>query len=65
MICTISIGSCAPGPLDQIVPLLSRLNEGMTIAQKLSGDKTLLERLRAGEHKLVILHEQPEDKAFH
>lgn len=62
---TISIGSCAPVPLDQIVPLLSRLYEGMTISQELSGDKKLLERLQAGEHKLVILHEQPADKAFH
>ena len=62
---TISIGSCAPVPLDQIVPVLSRLYEGMTISQELGGDATLLSRLRDGEHKLVILHEQPEDETLY
>ena len=62
---TISIGSCAPVPLDQIVPVLSRLYEGMTIAQELGTDAVLLERLRDGEHKLVILHEQPEDETLY
>ena len=62
---TISIGSCAPVPLDQIVPVLSRLYEGMTISQELGGDVTLLSRLRDGEHKLVILHEQPEDETLY
>ncbi|MBQ9662631.1 MAG: LysR family transcriptional regulator [Oscillospiraceae bacterium] len=62
---TISIGSCAPVPLDQIVPVLSRLYVGMTISQELGNDDALLERLLAGEHKLVILHEQPEDESLH
>jgi DNA-binding transcriptional LysR family regulator len=62
---TISVGSCAPVPLDQIVPLLSRLYEGMTISQELGTDEALLERLRDGEHKLVILHEQPEDEGLY
>ena len=62
---TISIGACAPVPLDQIVPLLSHLYEGMTISQELGTDEALLNRLRDGEHKLVILHEQPEDETLY
>ena len=59
---TISIGACAPVPLDQIVPLLSHLFEGMTISQELGTDAALLSRLRDGEYKLVIFHEQPGDE---
>lgn len=59
---TISIGSCAPVPLSEIVPILSQLYEGMTISQELATDEILLNRLRDGEHKLVILHDQPEDE---
>ena len=55
---TISIGSCAPVPLSEIVPILSRLYEGMTISQELRTDAALLQGLRDGEHKLVILHEE-------
>ena len=62
---TISIGACAPVPLEQIVPVLSHLYEGMTISQELGTDEALLSRLREGEHKLVILHEQPEDKTLY
>lgn len=62
---TISIGSCAPVPLSEIVPILSRLYEGMTISQELGTDATLLNRLRDGEHKLVILHEQPKDETLY
>ena len=62
---TISIGACAPVPLEQIVPVLSHLYEGMTISQELGTDEALLNRLREGEHKLVILHEQPEDKTLY
>lgn len=62
---TISIGACAPVPLDQIVPMLSHLYEGMTISQELGTDEALLNRLRDGEHKLVILHEQPEDETLY
>ena len=62
---TISIGSCAPVPLEQIVPILSRLYEGMTISQELGTDAVLLQGLRDGEHKLVILHTKPADEALY
>ena len=62
---TISVGACAPVPLNQIVPILTQLYEGMTISQELATDETLLNRLLDGDHKLVILHEQPEDKTLH
>ena len=59
---TISIGSCAPVPLEQVVPVIARLFPEMTVSQNLSSDHELMKRLEQEEYNLVIVHEQPEDQ---
>ena len=58
---TISIGSCAPVPLQQVIPMITRAYPEMTVSQSLGPDKELLKRLEEEEYNLVIVHEQPED----
>ncbi len=59
---TISIGACAPVPLEQIVPQVTSLYEGMTVSQELRPDAPLLEGLRDGTYQLIVLHEEPGDE---
>ena len=59
---TICIGACAPVPLEQIVPQVTALYEGMTVSQELRPDAPLLEGLRDGTYQLVVLHEEPTDE---
>ena len=62
---TISIGGCAPVPLGQVVPLVTGLYEDMTVSQEVRPDAPLLEGLLDGTFQLVILHEEPDDKALY
>lgn len=62
---TISIGACAPVPLEQIVPQVTSLYEGMTVSQELRPDAPLLEGLRDGTYQLIVLHEEPTDEALY
>lgn len=59
---TITLGSCAPVPVADLVPLLTRLFDGMTIASEIrSSDRELCEGLRKNRYQLVVLSEEPED----
>ena len=58
---TISIGSCAPVPLEKIVPSITMLYPGMTISQFVDDDTRILKRMEEGELNLMILHEEPKD----
>lgn len=59
---TICLGSCAPVPVSDIVPLLSGLYEGMTISSELKdSDEPLWEGLERGMYQIVILHQKPEE----
>ncbi len=58
---TITLGSCAPVPVADLVPLLTRLFDGMTIASEICGsDGELCAGLRKNRYQLVVLSEKPE-----
>ncbi len=61
---TISIGACAPVPLEQVSQQVTVLFEGMTVSHEIRPDAPLLEGLRNGNYQLAILHEEPEDEAL-
>ena len=59
---TICLGSCAPVPVSDIVPLLSGIYKGMTISAELKdSDEVLLEGLGRGMYQMVVLHQEPEE----
>ena len=62
---TISIGGCAPVPVQQLVPQVTALYEDMTVSQEVHPDAPLLDGLQDGTFQLVILHEEPDDKALY
>lgn len=58
----ITLGSCAPVPVADLIPLLTRLFDGMTIASEIRGsDRELCAGLRKNRYQLVVLSEEPED----
>lgn len=53
----ISLGSCAPIPVDYIVPLLSRLYQNMTISSELKENQDILIKgLQEDVYQLIVLH---------
>ena len=62
---TISLGSCAPAPLWQIQPLLTRLYAEMTLASEIQEDEVLLKGLQSDTYRLAILHTQPPDPSLY
>lgn len=61
---TISVGSCTPILIPDLVCLLSSLYEGMTISTEVTGDPDLVQQLRENKYQLAILHEEPDEKEF-
>ncbi len=61
---TISIGGCAPVPLQQLVPQVTAIYEDMTVSQEVHPDAPLLDGLRDGTFQLIILHERPDDETL-
>ena len=60
---TVSLGSCAPFPVNELMPTLQEQLPGKTLSSELlSSDEPLLKGLRNHLYQLVILHENPEDK---
>ena len=57
---TITLGSCAPVPVSDIVPLLSGQYRGMTISSEIvNSDEELMEGLMKGSYQIVVLHHDP------
>lgn len=52
---TISIGSCAPAPLWELVSLVSQLYPEMTVSSEMKGTDVLLDGLKSGVYQFVIL----------
>ena len=52
---TISIGSCAPAPLWELISLVSRLYPTMAISSEMQEIQTLQTGLKSGEYQLIIL----------
>ena len=63
---TVSLGSCAPFPVNELMPTLQEQLPGKTLSSELlSNDEQLLKGLRNHLYQLVILHENPEDKILY
>ena len=59
---TVNIGSCAPFPVNDIIPTLQERMPGKTISAEVTTDERLLSLLKSRMYQLVILHEDPDDK---
>ena len=58
---TISLGSCAPAPLWDLTPLLTRLYPQMTISTEMkNSDEELLAGLNNGVYQLIVTHSPPD-----
>ena len=59
---TISVGSCAPFPLNELLPTVQERFSGMAITSELvCDDQRLVTGLKNRAYQLVILHEKPQD----
>ncbi len=61
---TVSIGSCAPFPLNEMMPVLQERLPGKTISAEIESDEKLLFGLKNRIYQLVILHDDPEDSSL-
>ncbi len=60
---TVSIGSCSPFPINELVPILQEQLPGKTLSTELvNSDDRLLSGLRSHLFQMVVLHHCPEDK---
>ena len=60
---TISIGSCSPFPINDLMPTLQEQLPGKTLSTELvSNDEKLLAGLRSHLYQMVVLHHCPGDK---
>lgn len=63
---TVSIGSCAPFPINELMPTLQERLPGKTLSTELQdSDGRLIHGLRNHIYQLAILHECPEDKSLY
>ena len=61
---TITMGASAPGPIMELVPLLSRVFQGMTISSELKAEDELLEGLRNDLYQFIILDHPAEEEGL-
>lgn len=52
---TISIGSCAPGPIMELLPLIVRLYSDMSVTSDQTTEEALITGLNAGDYDLILL----------
>lgn len=52
---TIAIASCAPAPLWELLPVMSRMYPDMTISSEMRYDETMLASLRNHVYKLIVM----------
>lgn len=62
---TITLGSCAPIPIWELLPLLNQAFPDMTIASVMKDDDALLHGLHEEIYQLVVLHREPKDDALY
>ena len=58
---TISIGSCAPFPLNNVFAILTQVYENKAITTELVNDKELWEGFKNGIYNIIIMHSKPTD----
>jgi len=61
----ISIGSCTPAPIWNVLPFLNYADPCMATFSELNTSEKLLKGLSNGKYQLVIAEEKPEDPIFH
>ena len=56
----ISLGTCAPIPIQDLRPLLQELYDGVVVTAELNNsDDALVDGLRQGRYQIVVTHEPP------
>lgn len=61
---TVSIGSCAPFPINELMPVFQDNLPEKTLLTELRADDALVEGLKNHTYNLAILHSLPDDKAL-
>lgn len=61
---TISVGSCAPAPLWEIVPRLTELYPGMAVSSEMQDCGALLDGLHSRAYQLIVMPEPVDDPAL-
>jgi DNA-binding transcriptional LysR family regulator len=62
---TLTIGSCAPGPLMALLPNATGLLSGMAISSAIESEERLLEGLRQGEYGLILLDHPVDEETLY
>ena len=61
---TVFVGSCAPLPVNDLLPVLQERLPGKTISTELTTDDKLLSGMKNHIYQLTVLHEDPDDRSF-
>ncbi|MDO5541505.1 MAG: LysR family transcriptional regulator [Eubacteriales bacterium] len=59
---TLTIGSCAPGPLMELLPKTTGLFPNMTVSSAINTEDNLMSGLKSCDYSLIILPKAPDDK---
>lgn len=59
---TISVGSCAPAPLWEVMPMLYSFYPEMTILSEIKKDNELMDGLNNNSYNIIITHKIPEEE---
>ena len=60
---TVSLGSCSPYPINELVPILQEQLPGKTLTTELNNsDARLIQGLRSHLYQIIVLHDYPEDR---
>ena len=63
---TVNLGSCAPFPISEIMPLLQERLPGKTLSAELQdSDEKLIRGLKNQMYQIIIIHEDPDDKTLY
>lgn len=62
---TLSLGACAPVPLNALLAMLPHYFPSMTVSSELNSDNALLKGLKNDFFHLVILHQEPDDNELY
>ena len=62
---TITIGSCAPGPLLELMPRLSTTFSGMALSTEMTNEETLVSGLKNKTYQMIILNHPLERTGYH
>lgn len=61
---TIVVGSCAPLPVQELLPILQEQFAGMALTTEIADDAHLIEGLKNRVYQLAVLHERPDEESL-